>query len=155
VKPPPAASFVLLTLVGLFWLGMMSYATSFRTAGEFISGIQAIVAVLCAFALWLTLGGLLILTAVSRRFTLWTGLAAPVVFVLSALGANHAAGLDDYHVSCALSVVAVLPLLVALYAFRPSLLLAAAIVLISVPLMVQKSTGPEETGAPIPHGRLS
>jgi hypothetical protein len=140
VRPGRVVSFIALPLAGLLWFGMLSLWSSSRTAGEFLNGIQAIAAIFCGFVLWLILAGMLALTAADGRFTRWTGLAAPAVFGLSLIGAYRAVQLSDHDGHWWLALAAVPPLLVALYAFRPHLWIAAAMALLFVPTMVLTPT---------------
>jgi chromate transport protein ChrA len=139
-KPGRVVTFIALPLAGLLWFGMVSFLSSYRTAGELLNGIEAIAAILCGFALWLMLAGMLALTAADGRFTRWTDLAAPAVFGLSLLGAYRALLLSDNDGHWWLALVAVLPLLVALHAWQPHLWILAAMVLLCVPTVVLTPT---------------
>jgi hypothetical protein len=77
------------------------------------------------------LSGLLIRAALRGTLGGWARLWALLLLVLSAIAASSAADLYGLRVAWALAVLALLPLLVALYAFWPRLPLAALVVVLS------------------------
>jgi hypothetical protein len=129
--PPGSLAWV----IGFAWLGMVSLYLNSLGAGIF-DGLWKIGAVLFGLALWVILCALLLVIAFDRSFALWSRLGAAAVFGLSLLGAYRAMELSDRDGNWWLALVAVLPLLAALYAFRPRLWIAAAMALLCAPMTV-------------------
>jgi hypothetical protein len=126
-------------VIGLAWLGMVSFYLISLGAG-ILTRLWQIPSALCAVALWLILGVMLLDMAFDRGFALWTRLAAPAVLGLSLLGAYRAMELSDNDGHWWMALVAVLPFLAALYVFRRHLWIAAAMALLCVPPMVLTPT---------------
>ena len=122
-------------LIGFAWFGMVSLYLNSLGAGIF-DGLWQIASILCGFALWLILGVMLLVIALDRGFTLGTRLAALAVLGLSLLGTYRAIELSAHDGRWWLALGAVLPLLAALYVFRPHLWIAAAMALLCVPMTV-------------------
>jgi hypothetical protein len=137
VKQSPGAAYLMLFLAALFWLGMLVYGSHPLSSEDFIGVLEVTFGAYCALALWLMLIGLTTLTAVDRSSPLRTRLGAPLVFVLSAACVLGSTGLGA---SGGPVVVALFPLLVALYAFWPHPWVAAAVVLLSAVLLVLIAT---------------
>lgn len=134
MKQSPGAVLLMLVLAGLFWIGMMDKLVDARMYRSTAIHFSLFFAILFVVVLWLMLIGLLILAAVDRSFTRWTGLAALVIVIVSAIGALSAI---EFYVESNTpwwwAVVALLPILVGFYAFCPHLMIAAFVILLSAP----------------------
>jgi hypothetical protein len=132
---PARISTTLGWVIGFAWLGMVSFYLSSLGAG-ILTRLWQIPSALCAVALWIILGVMLLDIAFDRGFALWTRLAAPAVLGLSLLGAYRAMELSDHDGHWWMALVAVLPFLAALYVFRRHLWIAAAMALLCVPMVL-------------------
>jgi len=132
---------VLLTLAGLFWAGMMGSLSDYPNTDAAGRGLALAFAALFGIALWLMLSGLLIWAALRGTLGGWARLWAVLLLVLSAIAASSAADLYGLRVAWALAVLALLPLLVALYAFWPRLPLAGLVVVLSAAPLAASTMG--------------
>jgi hypothetical protein len=148
---PSIGAIVLLLLAAVFWAGMMGSLSDYPNTDAAGRGMALAFAALFGIALWLSLAGLLIWAAARGTLKGWATLGAVLLVVLSAIAASSAADLYGLRVEWALAVLALLPLLVALYAFWPRLPVAGLVVVLSAAPLAASTMG---LGRPSPQDQV-